>query len=248
VRCLLGQQKPSRGCTSLFGQDAWRTRRKAMARIGVVPETPDAPPEMTAAQLLGFCARVAPRWNQAEAVARLERFDVPLHVRFERLSKGQKGAVMLALALGHAPDLLLLDDPTLGLDALARHGFYDELLGELADRGMTVFITTHDLSGVEGVADRVGILSNGRLAVDEPLESLKSRVRRLRVAGDQNPPPFRLLARAEREWGTELLVADFDEACFEHWRREAAPAAEAEALPLEDIFAAIVAPKKGELQ
>src|SRR5207249_1353675 len=120
VRCALGQQKPTRGATRLFGEDAWASRPRAMARIGVVPEEPDAPPDMTAAELLAFCAPLYETWDDAAARARLERSAVPLRAPFGTLSKGQKGAVMLALALAAAPELLILDDPTLRLDSVAR--------------------------------------------------------------------------------------------------------------------------------
>jgi ABC-2 type transport system ATP-binding protein len=175
VRCLLGQQKPTAGGARLFGRDAWAHRAWAMSRVGVVPEEPDAPPEMTAAQIFAFAARVYTRWDAAATQARLARFATPLDVPFARLSKGQKGAVMLALALGHSPELLVLDDPTLGLDVIARDAVFGEVIGDLADRGTTVFVTTHDLSAVERLADRIGILSGGRLALDEDVESLKAR-------------------------------------------------------------------------
>ena len=76
---------------------------------------------------------------------RLRRFEVPIDRPFARLSKGQKGALSLTLALGHSPELLLLDDPTLGLDVVASDAVFREVIGDLADRGTTVFLTTHDL-------------------------------------------------------------------------------------------------------
>jgi len=82
--------------------------------------------------------------------------------------------VMLALALGHSPELLLLDDPTLGLDVVARDAVFQEVIGDLAARGTTVFVTTHDLRGIEGIADHVAILHEGRLALAGPLEALKA--------------------------------------------------------------------------
>src|SRR6185436_5289208 len=106
---------------------------------------------------------------------RLDRFAVPSEVPFRSLSKGQKGAVMLALALAHAPELLVLDDPTLGLDVVARDAVFNEVIGELADRGTTILITTHDLAAIEGIADRVGMLREGRLVLDESLEAVKER-------------------------------------------------------------------------
>jgi ABC-2 type transport system ATP-binding protein len=81
---------------------------------------------------------------------------------------------MLALALGHSPELLLLDDPTLGLDVVARDAVFREVIGELADRGTTVFVSTHDLRAIEGIAEHVAVLHRGRLALSGRLESLKA--------------------------------------------------------------------------
>ena len=175
VRCLLGQRRPDAGRVLLFGHDAWRERKRAMLRTGVVPEDPDGPPAQTAAALARFCSRLYPRWDAAAVDERIRRIGAPAGLPFGRLSKGQKKLVSLALALGHSPELLVLDDPTLGLDVPARRTLFEELIGELADRGTTVLLTTHDLVGVEGIADRVGILVDGRLVVDETMEALKAR-------------------------------------------------------------------------
>src|ERR1019366_6587505 len=138
VRCLLGQQKPTAGSCALFGGDSWKTRGRAMAKVGVVPEDPDAPPSMTARQLSAFCAKVYPSWDGPSVEARLARFGVPTGTTYGSLSKGQRALVALALALPSSPELLVLDAPTLGLDAVARRAFFEELVGELADRGTTV--------------------------------------------------------------------------------------------------------------
>ena len=174
LRVLLGQRPPAQGRVLLLGEVPWRHRTSLMARVGVVPEEPDAPPEMTPVQLSAFCARLHARWDSPAVAERLRRFEVPADRPFGRLSKGQKGAVMLALALGHGPELLLLDDPTLGLDVVARDAVFQEVVGDLADRETTVFVTTHDLRGIEGIADHVAILHDGRLALAGPLEALKA--------------------------------------------------------------------------
>ena len=96
---------------------------------------------------------------------------------------------MLCAALGHGPELLVLDDPTLGLDAVARKAFFEELIGDLADRATTVFLATHDLAGIEGIATRVGILKAGKLVLDEDLETSE-------VALPANPVRQRHLRRA----------------------------------------------------
>jgi ABC-2 type transport system ATP-binding protein len=251
IRCLLGQQRPAAGSAQLFGLDAWRKRTALMRRVGVMPEEPDAPPAMNVGQLASFCASLYPTWDSDAVGQRLERFSIPRSVPFGRLSKGQKGQVSLTLALGHRPELMVLDDPTLGLDVVARKELYDELIGDLADRGTTVFIATHDLAGIEGIADRVAILDSGRLAIDEPIESLKARFRRLRfrVAGDGALPPeteqelatMGVVARSRTALGTEAVVSRFDEAACERLRMTAwLPGPDVTPLPLEEIFTALV--------
>lgn len=112
-------------------------------------------------RLVRLCAGLHRRWDSDAVFGRLERFDVPLRLPFGRLSRGQKGAVMLALACGHTPDLLVFDDPTLGLDVVARSAMFSELITELSERGTTVLLTTHDLQTVEGLVMHVVILHRG---------------------------------------------------------------------------------------
>jgi ABC-2 type transport system ATP-binding protein len=247
VRCLLGQQKPTAGRARLFGEDAWSCRARAMARVGVVPEEPDVPPEITPSEAVAFSARLVPRFDAAEVRGRLARFGVPEAVPAGRLSKGQKGQLGLALALGHRPELLVLDDPTLGLDVVARKELYEELVGELADRGTTVFMTTHDLAGVEAIVQRVGVLVGGRLVVDEEIEVLKARFRRLRFAGKE----FRVdeadalaglgaLGVVRGAWGVEAVVSRFDEAASGRLGGPGEAARpDVSGMSLEEIFVAI---------
>ena len=249
LRCLLGSQKPAAGRAFLFGRDAWKERTDLMARVGVVPEEPDAPPAMTARQIADFCRRIYPLWDEKAVAERFARFAVPSDTPFERLSKGQKGEVMLAVALGHSPDLLVLDDPTLGLDVVARRALYEELIGELADRGTTVFVATHDLAGIEGIATRVGIVKAGRLVLDEETETLKSRFRRIRYGNRMTETrtdygteldAFEAVRVKVRGWGVDAVVSNFDEAAFEHFRAiDGISDAEASAMSLEEIFLAV---------
>ena len=249
MRCLLGQQKPTSGRATLFGEDAWTRRADLMSRTGVVPEEPDVPAEMTARQVAGFCRRLYPAWDSKGVEDRLSRFGVPRDVPIGRLSKGQKAQVMLCAALGHGPDLLVLDDPTLGLDAVARKAFFEELIGELADRGTTVFIATHDLAGIEGIATRIGILKAGRLILDEEIEALKSRFRRIRYGNDiavereswgTELDGFDAVRVQVRGWGVDAIVSNYDDVSFERFRQSAGVVdADASAMSLEEIFLAV---------
>ncbi len=251
VRCLLGHRKPTAGRASLMGRDAWRERAHAVARVGVVPEEPDAPQAMTARQLVAFCRRLYPKWDEGGVAERLTRFGVPMDVAFGRLSKGQKGELALALALGPLPEVLILDDPTLGLDVVARREFFQELVGDLADRGTTVFITTHDLQGIEGIATRAGVLREGRLVIDEEMDALKARFRALRWPGPPDAVEGGLEAMdaarvSTSALGTEAVVQRVSEEAFA--RLKGAPggaSAEVHALSLEEIFIALTGEEGG---
>lgn len=250
VRCLLGEQKPDAGRVSLLGKDVWRERAALLREVGVVPEEPDMPPAMTLRQIARFCSRLYPSWDGAGVEARLKRFGVPADTPFGRLSKGQKAQVSMALALAGSPRLLVLDDPTLGLDAVARKAVFEELIGELADRGTTVFITSHDLAGVERIADRVAVLRQGKLVLDEEMETLKHRFRRLSfpvalTPGEREPRLEALapVAVASRGWGIEAVVANYDEDRLEG-PGKGGP--EVSALTLEEIFIALTGESEEE--
>ncbi len=180
ISCLVGQRKAASGACRVFGTDSWRGRRRVMARLGLVPETPDIPPAATALELGRFLSRVRPVWNVDDYRERLKRVGVPSRLPACRMSKGQRRQLALAAVLAAEPEVLVLDDPTLGLDVVVRRTLLEELIGELADRGTKVLVTTHDLVGVEGIADRVGIMRRGRLALDESMADLKARFRRFR--------------------------------------------------------------------
>ncbi len=253
VRCLLGQQKAAAGGARVFGLDSWSGRRRIMERTSVVPETPDVPPAATAETLQPFMQRVTPQWSPAAYVSRLDGFGVPRRTPFRRLSKGQQRQLALALALAGSPELLVLDDPTLGLDAVARRSLYEELVGELADRGTTVLVTTHDLAGVEGIADRVGVLAGGALLVDERLETLKLRWCRIRWAPSDAVPAAaiehalrHLEPHAFRPGADHAVVRGFSEAGLGRFREETKlEVTGVGALPLEEIFIALCGADNG---
>ncbi|HWM94754.1 MAG TPA: ABC transporter ATP-binding protein [Thermoanaerobaculia bacterium] len=239
VRCLLGEQRPGSGRVRLMGGDAWSERAALLREVGVVPEEPDAPPSMNARQLSRFCSRLYPSWDQAGLEERLKRFGVPADVPFGQLSKGQKGQMILSLALAASPGLLILDDPTLGLDPVARRSVFDELIVDLADRGTTVFLTSHDLAGVEGIADRVGVLRDGHLLVNEEMDTLKQRFRRVRLPsgnGSERLAALKPVSVTTRAWGSEAVVSGWDDDRVPEGLEEA----EVSALTLEEIFLSLV--------
>src|SRR5687767_11595601 len=211
VRCLLGHLRPNHGHVELFGEDVWKRRAKLMDQVGIVSEEPDAP-DMRVRDLASFSARLYSEWRQPSFDARIDRFAVAPKSRFGELSKGQRKQVMLALALAGSPKLLILDDPTLGLDVVARKSLFEEVIADMADHGITVLITTHDLAAIESIADRVGVLRGGRLVLDEEMENVRARFRRIRFAG-QADALADLQTAGVRAWGsgTEAVVTNYQE-------------------------------------
>ncbi len=249
VRCILGQLRPKDGRVEMVGEDVWSRRERLMERIGIVPEDPDAPPDMRVRDLARFSSRLYKRWSQDAFHERITRFTIEPGMRSGDLSKGQKKQLALALALATSPELLILDDPTLGLDVVARKSLFEEVIADMADRGITVLITTHDLSAIEPIADRVGVLKDGRLVLDEEVETLKSRFRRIRFATQPMALPApNFVAMSVRTWGsgTEAVISNYDELAFERMREAAkVPVAEMSSMTLEEIFIALAGEEKG---
>ena len=237
LRCLLGLQKPFRGQVRLLDQNPWSAQRALMRRTGVVPEEPDAPTHLTSPELARLCASFYDAWDGAAVDGQLKRMKIPPAVPFGSLSRGQKTATMLALALGHQPELLSLDDPTLGLDAVAKRMVVDELITTLAARGITVVIATHDLNTIERFAEHVVILGQHRLLLSETTESLKSRFRRIRGPKGADFSAFQTVRVLDYPWGREAIVTDFSDERFESWRAQQ-EGVEALSLSLEEIFLA----------
>lgn len=249
LRCLLGQRRAVAGTVRLFGLDAWRHRARLMERVGVVPERGEVPPDMTGRRLATLLSALHPTWHGEDFQERLGRFQIPTNRRFRQLSKGQQRQLSLSLALACRPALLVLDDPTLGLDAVARRELLEELIGDLADRGTTVLVATNDIAGIEGVADRIGILHGGALLLNDEVEAVKARFRRL-VARNRETVQRLREATGERlevvrsgasGGGYEAVVA---------WSEvpeptAAVPGSRLEAMSLEDIFVALCGPGDG---
>ena len=179
VQSVLGFRRPQRGRLNVLGVDPWHERRTLMREVALVPETPNVPPHMTVGRAARFVATFLPRgrFDRTHFDALLDEDEIAPQARFGRLSRGQKSSVGLALALASRPRLLVLDDPTLGLDAVARRRAYRRLIEHQAEHGSTIFLTTHDLAAVDGLATHVGFLHRTELPVVGEVEELKQRFR-----------------------------------------------------------------------
>jgi len=179
IDVLLGFSPPSSGSSRVFGENSFELPAAAKGRIGFVPQQDELLDSLTGAQQLALNAALHPAWDEA-LIARLVReWEVPLDRRIQVLSGGERQKLATLLALGHEPDLLVLDEPASSLDPVARRRFLRELLEIAESPARTVLFSTHIVSDLERVASQVWIIRDGRLAWAGDLDSLKESVVRV---------------------------------------------------------------------
>src|SRR3954447_4822741 len=188
IKCALGLLRPTGGQVNVFGENAWDLSAAAKARLGYVPQEVTSYPWMRVRQVIAYTAAFYPRWDQAFVDSLCDRWHVPLEDRAGALSTGQLQTVGIVLALGHRPDFLVLDEPVASLDPSARRQFLRTLLELLEDRGQSILFSTHITSDLERVAQKVAILSDGRIRFHGELDELKDRVKRLRITAPRDLP------------------------------------------------------------
>jgi ABC-2 type transport system ATP-binding protein len=172
IRLLLGLHRPSDGRAELFGIDAWGDPVAAHRRVAYVAGEPFLWPALTSAETFEFLARLHGCTDVSYRDALVERFQLDTHKKIRALSKGNRQKVQLIAALATRAELLLLDEPTSGLDPLMEVAFRD-CVKEAKERGQTVFLSSHILSEVEALCDRVGILRDGKLVDEGTLAELR---------------------------------------------------------------------------
>jgi ABC-2 type transport system ATP-binding protein len=172
IRLLLGLHRPTSGSARLFGIDAWRDPVAAHRRVAYVAGEPYLWPSLTGAETFALLARVRGATDGPYRDALVERFKLDVSKKVRALSKGNRQKVQLIAAFASRADLLILDEPTSGLDPLMEVAFRDTV-HEARARGQTVFLSSHILSEVEALCDRVGILREGRLVEEGTLAELR---------------------------------------------------------------------------
>jgi len=179
LRLLMGLLRPDAGTITLLGQPVKRVPVALKQRIGYVCQEPNFYPWMTADQLGGFVGSFYPKWDAPEFQRLLRLLDVPRDRRASEMSGGTRTKLGLALALAPRPELLLLDEPTAGLDPVARREFNDQLQALQRQQGTTVMFSSHLVGEVEQLAQRVGIVQAGRCCFEGEVGLLRASVRRL---------------------------------------------------------------------
>jgi ABC-2 type transport system ATP-binding protein len=181
MRLLLDLIKPTGGSASMLGLDTREDSLEIRARVGFLPGDFALYPKLTGAEVLDYLAELRGGVDHRLRDSLTERFDAELERPVRELSTGNRQKVGLIQAFMHEPELLILDEPIAGLDPLVQQSFH-ALLDEVSSQGRTVFLSSHTLSEVERVTDRVAILREGRLVVVDSLENLRQiAVQRLEI-------------------------------------------------------------------
>ena len=188
IRILLGLEPPTRGRTFLLDAESTELSAKLHSRIGYVAEGHNLIQSYRVGRLIKLCKDLSMRWNDEFFNHLIETFRLPADRKVKELSIGMRAQLNLALAMAIDPELLIFDDPTLGLDTVARRQFLELAIELIQQQGRTILFCSHILSDVERIADKIGILAAGKLVVDCPLEELKERVKKLRVIFPESAP------------------------------------------------------------
>jgi len=214
MRLMLGLLRPLAGRITVLGDEIPRDVAHILGRVGFVPEQPHLDPILTVRETLAFHAAFYSTWDWSWAERLLRQFDLQDRQPFGRLSKGQKGKLMMLLALAQRPELLVLDEPTDGLDPVVRREVLSALLDYVSQRQATVFISSHLVHELERFCDWIGVMDDGRLITEVPMERFKNGIKRLRVSGAPRTPadgPFVVLAREPTNGSGETwLVRDWE--------------------------------------
>jgi ABC-2 type transport system ATP-binding protein len=214
IKMLLGMVQPNYGKVELLGHDVATLPPEIRGSIAYLAENHPLYGWMSIGEAVRFerAFHVA-RWNQPLLEQVLDHFELSPRAKIKRLSRGQRAQVALALAIAPDPEMLILDDPTLGLDTVARRDFLISMIQLIQRKGRTILFSSHILSDVERVADRIGILVDGVLRVDCPTEQFTGRVRKIVVEFPGDPPKFPGCEGLVNAWEVgrrlELVVVDF---------------------------------------
>jgi ABC-2 type transport system ATP-binding protein len=220
-KILMNLERPDSGNASVFGLDTGGNGPEVRAQIGYVPEHYNAGYRwMTSARLLQHVAAFYPSWDSAYANHLVKSLDIRMNRKAGSLSKGEGRRLQLVMAMAHRPQLLLLDEPTEGLDPVARRQLLTLIAEHLADSPTTIVIATHHVHEVENLADNIGALNAGQLVAQMSRDELQKNVRRYRLElGENWKPPAGLAATHTRtsadgrdaQWtiiGDEREIAD----------------------------------------
>ncbi len=242
LKLAMGAIYPNRGEVRTLGEDPARMPPAVRARIGYVADKMDVPGWMQLRSAMELQASFFPSWDAPFAHRLAERLDLRPTMSYKSLSLGQQRRYMLALVLPQRPDLLVLDEPAGGLDTAVRRLLLDVLLEMLSERPMTILFSSHILSDVERIVDRVAFMKDGRAICAANLEDLKSQTKRLVFPTTQSASilrtHFKVIQESQSSGAHLAVVADYSEPRLRELEALTSHDITLEHLNLEEIYLA----------
>jgi len=252
IKLMLGMLRPTSGTIRLFGHDPVAAPEQVLSRIGYLSEDRDLPDWMRVWELIRYTRAFYPDWDDRYAEELLNTFGLDLNAKIKSLSRGQRAQAGLLIALAYRPPLLILDEPSSGLDVVVRRDILGAIIRTVADEGRTVLFSSHFLDEVERVADHVALIHQSKLVLAGPLDLIKSQHHRLtlRFAAPQERPPVIAHSLLCEGGGNEWTAIAHGEAAEVIGAAQSAGAEVLSNTPpsLEDIFVAHVGKGRGILE
>ncbi len=240
IKMLMGMVRPDSGSATLLGVDIACVSDATRQRIAYLAEGHPLYGWMSIGQAIEFTRPFYPRWNDVLVDQILDHFELSRKQKYRRLSRGQQAQVSLALAVAPDPELLVLDDPTLGMDTVVRRDFLESLIQIIQRQGRTILFSSHILGDVERVADRVGIMIGGVLRVDCRTETFRESIRKIVLEFIGTPPDSAevpgLVSCRQVGNNLELVMVGYDDAQREAVEQLRPQSIEVLDLNLEDAF------------
>ncbi len=239
LKAILGLT-PYQGELRVLGRNPWTERDQLMRDVSFIADVAVLPSWIQVAQLLDYVAGVHPRFDRPKAEGFLRQTTIRRESKVKELSKGMVTQLHLALIMAIDARLLVLDEPTLGLDILYRKQFYDTLVGDYCDGSRTIVLTTHQVEEIEHVLTDVMFIDRGRLVFASSIEELESRYLEVRVHPEQAPAARALAPMSERQgFGCTILLFDGAD------RQRLAALGEVRTPSIADLFVAVVTAQAG---
>lgn len=248
IKTLLGLQKPQAGKCTIAGLDCVNDTLEVRRRIGFMAEDQQMYGWMKVGRIIKWVGGFYPNWDYKFSDELVDVLRLSKNTKVKALSKGQNSSLALLLALGHHPDIVILDDPTLGLDPIARKDFLRHVIDLLQSNGVTVFFSSHLLYEIEPVADHIAILENGIIIKTAKTESLRESVRKFILTptpdADLTAVPG-ILDAAKAASSLSITVENCTEETRNRIKSISANGLTEEALNLDEIFEAYVIGNRG---
>ncbi len=245
IRLLAGLVQPTDGHARVLDLDPRTDRIAVLERTSFVIDKVLLP-SMTGNDLVRFNRVFFPRWSDALARKYTDALEIPMKQTFRKLSTGNQTKLCLLLALSQGAELLVLDEPTAGLDPIVTDQLLRILIDDFAGEGRTLLLSSHHLSEVERVADWIGIIDHGKLLLEAQLDDVRANFRRVRVVGENLRLPARdeILQTRTGEGTTEYVLRGKAEAFTATLRNQGATVLDVSPMNLQEIFLEVVG--KGE--